>query len=86
MRWRNLEISVLSILALSSLDSNKDAHFVCVASRCQGRPLGWPYAMELAEETALAERIITKQVLPVYGRPVGMAWKASGFLYHRSRG
>ena len=40
MRRRNLEISVLSVLALSSLDSNKDAHFVCVASRCQGRPIG----------------------------------------------
>jgi hypothetical protein len=37
MRWRTSEIKVLSVLPLSSLDSNKDAHSVCVASRCQGR-------------------------------------------------
>lgn len=81
MRWRTLKISVLSVLVLSPLDSNKDAHSVCVASCCQGRPLGWSYAMELAEESALAEQLIAKRVLPIYGYQRGWPeWPVDSFI------
>ena len=43
--------------------------------------MGWPYAMELAEETALAEWIIAKQVLPVYGYQRGWPrWPEDPFI------